>query len=91
MAITDITSALAQYNAALPWQSSQSSAQSALDAIRYLLIFRAQHLSDSGTQFSYETLLEEKKSLERFLGATAPRAFGRSRRNTASFDVGGIG
>jgi hypothetical protein len=89
--MTNIGDALAQYNAALPWQNSQAQAQSALDAVRYLLLFRAQHLSDAGMQFSYETLLAEKKDLERFLGATAPRAFGRSRRNTASFHVGGIG
>jgi hypothetical protein len=91
MAFTSITDALAQYNAALPWQSSQGNALLALDAVRYLLIFRAQHLSDAGMQFSYESLLAEKKALERFVGATAPRALGRSRRNTASFNVGGIG
>lgn len=89
--MTNIGDALAQYNAALPWQSSQAAAQSALDAVRYLLIFRAQHLSDAGMQFSYETLLSEKQALEKFLGATVPRAMGRSRRNTASFHVGGIG
>ena len=89
--MVNIGDALTQYNAALPWQASPAAAQSALDAVRYLLLFRAQHLSDAGMQFSYETLLAEKKALERFLGATAPRAFGRSRRNTASFRVGGIG
>ena len=91
MAITDIGAALAQYAANAQWQNSQASAQLALESIRYLLIFRIQHLSDAGMQFSYETLLEEKKALERFLGATTPRANGRSRRNTASFQVGGIG
>ena len=91
MGFSNIGDALSAYNAALPWQQSRSAAQTCLDAIRYLLLFRAQHLSDAGMQFSYETLLAEKKALERFLGATAPRAFGRSRRNTASFQTGGIG
>lgn len=91
MAFTSITDALNQYNNALPWQQSQAAAQTALDAVRYLLIFRIQHLSDAGMQFSYETLLAEKQALERFLGTTIPRANGRSRRNTASFQDGGIG
>jgi hypothetical protein len=91
MAIADIPSALAQYAATLPWQASLASAQSALAAIEYLLVNRLQHLTDSATSMSYETLQSEKKALEKFLGATAPRAFGRSRRNGVSFSSGGIG
>ena len=91
MPITDIASALAQYAANLQWQGSQASATLALEAARYLSVFRIQQLSDAGMSFSYESLLAEKQALERFLGATAPRAMGRSRRNTASFHVGGIG
>jgi hypothetical protein len=91
MAITDTASALAQYAAALPWQASLASAQSALDAVRYLLLARLQHIGDSQTTMSYESLDSEKKALEKFLGATAPRAFGRSRRNGVSFAPGGIG
>ena len=91
MAIVDIASALAQYSAALPWQASVAAAESALDAVRYLLVFRAQHLQDARMQFSYEDLASEKQALEKFLGVTTPRAFGRGRRNTASFQSGGIG
>lgn len=91
MAITDITSALAQYQASLPWQGDPVKAQQALDAIRYLLVNRAQHLGDTANPISYESLVSEKQSLERFLGVTTPRAFGRRRRNGVSFQTGGIG
>ena len=91
MPITNSGSALVQYAAALPWQQSRESAQLALDAIRYLLVARLQHLNDAQTQMSYETLESEKKAIEKFLGATAPHAFGRSRRNGVSFSPGGIG
>jgi hypothetical protein len=91
MAIASVSEALTQYAAALPWQASQAAAQSALDAVRYLLVARIQHLTDSQTAMSYETLESEKKSLEVFVGVTAPRSFGRSRRNSASFQSGGIG
>ena len=91
MPITDISSALAQYTASLPWQTSVENAQNALDAVRFLLVNRIQHLGDMGTTMSYETLESEKKALEKFLGVTAPRAFGRSRRNRVSFQSGGIG
>ena len=91
MAITSIADALTQYAANANWQESQASATLALESVRYLSMFRIQQLSDAGMNFSYESLLAEKKALERFLGATVPRALGRSRRNTASFQAGGIG
>ena len=91
MALTDIASALAQYTASLPWQASQAAAESALDAVRFLLVNRAQHLGDSGFAMSYETLKAEKESLEKFLGVTGPRSFGRSRRNGVAYRPGGIG
>lgn len=91
MALTDIPSALAQYTASLPWQSSLANAQSALDAVRYLLINRGQNMSLQGVGLTYESLENEKKALEQFLGATAPRSFGRSRRVSAAFsDIGGL-
>lgn len=89
--ITSVTEALAQYAAALPWQASRTAAESALDAVRYLLVHRAQTLSDAQTTFSYQSLESEKASLEKFLGATAPRAHGRSRRVGVAFQPGGIG
>lgn len=91
MAITDIASALAQYTASLPWQKSVSAAQYALDAVRFLMVNRVQHLGDSQTTMSYETLKSEKEALEKFLGVTTPRSFGRSRRNGVAFSAGGIG
>ena len=91
MAITSVQSAVAQYAASLPWQQSNAAAQSALDAVRYLLVARLQHVGDSGTQMSYETLESEKKALEKFLGVTTPRAFGRRRRNGVAYQPGGIG
>ena len=89
--IASIDAALAQYTASLPWQTSTASAQSALDAVRYLLINRVQHLTDTQTGLSYESLESEKAALEKFLGVTTPRAFGRRRRNGVSFQGGGIG
>lgn len=91
MALASISDALAQYNANLSWQGSTSAAQSALEAIRYLLVNRAQRLDDQGSSLNFESLANEAKKLESFLGATAPRAFGRSRRVSPSYQPGGIG
>lgn len=77
----------AQYFAALPWQNSLAAAQSALDAIRFLMVKRASSLTDAGgAALTLETLESEKAALEKFVGVT-PRAFGRSRRNTAAFSA----
>lgn len=89
--IASVDAALAQYTAALPWQASLAAAESALDAVRYLLVNRVQALSDQQTQFSYESLLAEKTALEKFLGVQTPRAFGRSRRNRVSWQDKGVG
>lgn len=85
MALASIQAALAQYNANIPWHVSKSAAMAALEAVQYLLINRPQHGSDQGADMNFESLAGEKASLEKFLGATAPRAFGRSRRVSASF------
>lgn len=99
MALTDTAAAIAQYVAALPWQASIASAESALDAIRYLLIARGQSTETTievqgmgrhGESITYSTLESEKKAIETFLGAKRPRAFGRSRRNGVSHQTGGI-
>lgn len=89
--ITDVATALAQYSAALPWQASQAAAESALDAIRYLLVARVQHLQEGETGLTYESLESEKRAIEKFLGVAVPRSMGRGRRNRASFQSGGIG
>ena len=90
MTLTNAADALTQYSASLPWQQSRAAAQNALDAVRYLLVARVQHLGDSQTTMSYEKLDAEKKAIEQFLGVTTPRAFGRSRRNGVAFSGGGI-
>jgi hypothetical protein len=91
MAIVDVPSALAQYNANLNWQGDPSSAALALQAIRFLLVNRFQRVGDQGAQFDYEKLESEKSALETFLGATTSRAFGRSRRVAAWLhSTGGI-
>lgn len=90
MDLVDIPSAEAQYTASLPWQASRAAAQSALDAVRYLAMFRAKELFDAGCKVTYETILTEKESLEKFLGATAPRAFGRTRRIGVHYAEAGV-
>ena len=89
MALGSITDALTQYNANLGWHQSPASAELALEAIRYLLVNRAKTMDDQGQKIDFESLTTEKAALEKFLGATNPRAFGRSRRNIASFGRGG--
>lgn len=85
MALTSIDAALAQYNASIPWLTSQAAAQAALEAIQYLLVNRPQGQTDQGSELNYESLAAEKADIQKFLGGTAPRAFGRSRFNTARF------
>jgi hypothetical protein len=85
MALATVTDALAQYNANLSWHTSQASAELALEAVRFLLVNRAQRMGDQGSTLDYESLKDQLNSLEKFLGATSPRAFGRSRRVRASF------
>jgi hypothetical protein len=88
--LTTPAGALAQYNANLSWQSSEASATAALEAVRFLLLNRAQVQADMGSSLNYASLESEKAALEKFLGATAPRAFGRSRRVGVSYTEAGI-
>lgn len=91
MALASIDDALTQYAANAVWEGSQAAATAALEAVRYLLVNRARTINASGTtDVSYESLMSEKAALEKFLGATAPRAFGRFRRTTAAPCQGGI-
>jgi len=85
MSLATISDAITQYNANLGWNTSQASAQLALEAVQFLLINRAQKLDDRGSAINFESLQTEKAALEKFLGATAPRSFGRSRTCHASF------
>lgn len=85
MALSTVADALAQYNANLSWHTNQASAELALEAVRYLLVNRAIRKSSQGDQIDYASLESEKTALEKFLGASSPRSFGRSRVNTARF------
>ena len=92
MAITDVTSALAQYNANPPstW-SDPAAAAACLDAVYWLLGNRAKVLADQGTTVNFEGFEGIRATLETRLGTKAPRANGRSRRVGAAFaNDGGI-
>lgn len=91
MSLSSVSDALAQYNANLSWQTSQASAMLALEAIRFLLANRPQRMDDQGSSINYESLQTQATKLETFLGATAPRTFGRSRRvSVIPSEMGGI-
>lgn len=90
MALATVSDALNQYNANLAWQSSRASAESALEAVRFLLVNRGQMVEDQGSRVNFESLTTEKAALEKFLGATSARAFGRSRRVSPAFQDGGL-
>jgi hypothetical protein len=89
MALASIEAALDQYNANIPWSASQAAATLALQALQYLMVNRAQKQGSRGSELNYESLASEKAAIEKFLGSTTPRAFGRSRRNAARFCGGG--
>jgi len=80
MALATIAAALAQYNANLNWHQSQAGAESALEAIRFLLANRGQRRMDQQSSIDFESLEKTALKIETFIGANAPRAFGRSRR-----------
>lgn len=84
MALSTIADALAQYNANLGWQTSRATAELALEAVRFLLVNRAQRMDDQGSSLNFESLADEKASIEKFLGATSSRAFGRRRTLTST-------
>ena len=71
MALTSASTyaqALAQYNDNLSWEGSTAKAILALEAIRWLLVNRAQIFSGAGTQVNWAQLTEEKKKLEEYVG-----------------------
>ena len=79
--ITDRAGALLQYNQNSNWQDSLDSARLALEAVRWLLVNQDASLSTGGKSITTNIgmLTQEKANLEKFLGATQPRAFGRTR------------
>lgn len=78
--ITDVTSALAQYNANLDWNINPAHAQFALEAVRYLIVNQPLTMSCDGRTITKNLTQLEKEadSLSAFIGV-APRANGRSR------------
>lgn len=90
MSIASIGAALAIVNSNLPPWGSISCAQQFLNGAVYLQINRAQQLGETTTHIDFESLESNVCAAQKFLGATAPRAFGRSRRVTAIPHSGGI-
>ena len=70
MALTTITAALTQYNENALWHESSVKALLALEALRFLLVNRAQQSGHAGTNLNYEALAEEVKKIEGYLGVT---------------------
>lgn len=57
----------------IDWDGNVTKARLALAAVRWLLANRIQSIrTESGRQMSYESLLDEKKSLEAFLTTADP-------------------
>ena len=83
MALASITAALAQYNANALWHESTVKANLALEAVRYLIVNRAQSSGHAGTSLNYEMLQDEAKRIEKYLGLTG--AVAASARNTGLF------
>lgn len=89
MALTSsstISDALAQYNDNLSWEGDATKAAGALDAIRYLLINRPTAIQTNNRNINFESLVEEKRKLEKFLkhagGAVNRSTFTRGRMLT---------
>jgi hypothetical protein len=85
MALASVTAALTQFDASAAWYDSRDTAKLRLEAIEYLLVHRGQRLTDEGSSIDFESLSSQAKDLRAFIGVGAPRAFGRSRRVSASF------
>lgn len=70
MAITSITTALAQYNDNLDWDTSATKARLALSALRYLKVNRAQSMSGAGSSLTYQAIEDEIEKVSAFLDVT---------------------
>ena len=73
--------ALAQYNSNLGWHTDRTKAELCLEAIRWLIVNQPASYSIAGRsiQKNLTQLEDERRNLERFIGATQVRAFGRRR------------
>lgn len=88
MALTSastLTDALAQYNNNLAWEGNATKATDALEAIRWLLVNRAQTIGEAGVNLNYAGLEQEKERLKAYVatvGAASSRApFTQGRAN----------
>ena len=69
-----LADALAQYNDNLSWEGDVTKATAALEAVRWLLINRAQTMAGGGQQLNYGSLENEKKKLEAFVSSASSAA-----------------
>lgn len=83
MALASITAALAQWNENALWHESTTKAGLALEALRYLIVNRAQSSGHAGTNLNYEMLQDEAKKIEKYLGLTG--AVAATARTTGLF------
>lgn len=60
---------LAQYADNIDWDGNVTRAKACLAAVRWLLVNRPAGLRHGEQQLNYESLTDEKKSLEKFLAA----------------------
>lgn len=63
-----IKDALNQYNDNLSWEGSVTKAQSALEAVRYILANRPKIIASGERNVSFDILQSEKEKLETFVG-----------------------
>jgi len=59
--------ALDQYNDNLNWQGNAAKAALAIEAVRWLLVNRAQSINHGDRSLNYESLIDEKQRLEEYI------------------------
>jgi hypothetical protein len=64
--------ALAQYNDNLSWEGDANTAAAALEAVRFLLVNRPSRIASNNRNVDFESLAEEKRKLEKYLGHASP-------------------
>jgi hypothetical protein len=81
-----LTDALAQYNDNLSWEGNSTKAKNCLEAIRWLLVNRPRMTSDAGTTLNYQSMEQEKKRLEAFVGTAGTTGRSAVTRGVAHLD-----
>jgi len=79
-----LATALAQYNDNLSWDGSPAKAVLALEAVRWLLINRAESISGENESINYASIDSEKGKLESYIAAAGTT----SRSTKTSFTRG---